>query len=122
MHMPPSPARPPQSAYLSWPPNSHPIPAELYVDLAANRPDAICVHAAACSRFQKVHWLSSPSSVGGIIEFMADEFRQRWHNNAKVGQLGAGGAAEQSEVWQPTTDLDSWLFPWSLSACPAGVF
>ena len=87
-----------------------------------------------------MHWLSS-AAVGGIVEFMSDEFRQRWHKNVKVGQglrasaalcyvrawwhplRGAGAAAEQSEVGQPATHLVGWLFPcWSSSVCPADVF
>ena len=56
----------------------------MYFDLARNRPYDICVHTAVCSDFQEVHWISS-QAVGGIIEFMADKFRQERHKDVKVG-------------------------------------
>ena len=71
-----------------------------YVDLARNRPGDICVHAAVCSGFQKVHWLSS-TAVGGIIEFMTDEFRQRWHKEVKVGCVQLQQCSVQALGWRP---------------------
>ena len=46
-----------------------------------------------------MHWLSS-TAVGGIVEFMSDEFRQRWHKNVKVGQgLRAAAALCYARAW-----------------------
>lgn len=59
-----------------------------YAGLAKNRRDSICVHAAVCGRFQTVHYHSA-SMVGGIFEFMAEEFKERFHKNLTVDMLPA---------------------------------
>ena len=46
------------------------------------------MHAAVCSRFQVVHYHNA-AMVGGIFEFMAEEFKERFHKNLTVDMLPA---------------------------------
>ena len=48
--------------------------------LAKNSPDACSFSAAICNDTKKVHY-SVESGVGGILEFMSDEFRQSFHKS-----------------------------------------
>ena len=48
--------------------------------LRKNSPDACSFSAAICNDTKKVHF-SVESGVGGIIEFMSDEFRQSFHKS-----------------------------------------
>ena len=48
--------------------------------LKKNSPDACSFSAAICNDTKKVHY-SVESGVGGIIEFMSDEFRQSFHKS-----------------------------------------
>ena len=36
-----------------------------------NRRASICLHAAVCHEFKKVHWSAAPGGNGGILEFMS---------------------------------------------------
>ena len=51
-----------------------------YRELVKNRPDDICINLAICRESQDVHFVDR-AEVGGIYEFMADEFRRRWHDD-----------------------------------------
>ncbi|KAL4427674.1 hypothetical protein ABPG75_001763 [Micractinium tetrahymenae] len=52
----------------------------LYGDLARDRSDSICVHAAVCGDFRTVHWYSA-GNTGGIWELMADGFKKMHHKD-----------------------------------------
>lgn len=50
--------------------------ADQYAELAKNRPQDICVHAAICSDFEQMHWISK-GGVGGAIVFLWDKLPRR---------------------------------------------
>lgn len=56
---------------------------ELYARLARNRPDAICLHAAACREFGAARWANRAGRGGAVFELLADE--------AQRAQQGADG-------------------------------
>lgn len=57
-----------------------------YEALTQNRPDDVCVHAAVCDNSTDIHFISE-HAVGGIYEFMSQEFRQRWHPNIDLASV-----------------------------------
>ena len=57
-----------------------------FQQLRDNRDSSICVNAAICSSQKDLHLIES-DAVGGIYEFMAEEFRQTWHPNVSVDDL-----------------------------------
>lgn len=57
-----------------------------YAALKVNRPNDVCVHAAACGKTQAVHFLAA-DLVGGIYEFMSEEFKRIWHASVVVDDL-----------------------------------
>ena len=64
-----------------------PTPAS-YEQLVKNRASDITINAAVCKDHQRVHYLNSPrNGVNGIVEFMSEEFKQRWHPTIKDSEL-----------------------------------
>ena len=58
-----------------------------YAQMAANRKKDVCVHAAVCDVPRTVHYAipgGGASVVGGIVEFMADGFKESWLNDEVI--------------------------------------
>ena len=51
--------------------------------LTKNRPNDICVNTAVCETSGIVHYLEG-GAVGGIWEFMAETYRNRWHKGKSI--------------------------------------
>lgn len=51
--------------------------------LVSQRPLAVRANAAICHRPRQVHWVNA-KNVGGIWEFMARGFRQKWHPSLDI--------------------------------------
>ena len=52
----------------------------IYPMLVANRPHDITVNAAICDKYRDVHF-NDAQEVGGIVEFMAEEFKEQFKEN-----------------------------------------
>ena len=54
--------------------------------LKLNRNNDTLYHSAICDKYQKIHVVEK-GAVGGIVEFMPDEFRRRWHPDLNIHSL-----------------------------------
>jgi FkbM family methyltransferase len=57
-----------------------------FKSLQTNRPDDVLINKAVCNKPGHVHFIDK-RYVGGIYEFMNNEFLSRWHSNIDVNAL-----------------------------------
>lgn len=77
--------------------------------LARNRPNDICVNAAVCQTTGVVHYLEG-GAVGGVWEFMADGFRNRWHEGKSILDSTEVPCAPLSEIVRQHTKREFFDF------------
>ncbi len=59
---------------------------DMYQHLVKNRASDVCVNAAICPKSTSLHYVED-YAVGGIIEFMSDDFRKQHHAGVNITDL-----------------------------------